>query len=332
VATNDEFERQTAPYRREILAMGYRMLGSVADAEDVLQETWVRAWQAFDRFDEQRASLRTWLHRIATNACLNALEGRRHRPLPSGLGLPPTTGDAPIQPGAEDIAWLEPIPDALFHATPRDPAEALLARGDLRLAVVAATQLLPPRQRAILLLREVLELPATEVAEALETTVAAVNSGLQRARAQLSEARIGAEDVLEPSAPERRALVERYVTAFERGDVAALRQLLTEDAVLEMPPLAIWLRGRDDYARFVERIFEMRGRDWRVRATASNGQLAFGAYAANGNGSHTLHTLQVLDVTPRGVSRNVVFQDARLMRRFGLPAAFEPSTSRESDT
>ena len=318
MATNEEFEKQTAPHRREVLALCYRMMGSIADAEDALQDTWVRAWQAFERFDPTRASLRTWLHRIATNACLNALEGRRHRPLPSGLGHPPVTGDAPIARGAEDIPWLEPIPDALFGSRPKDPATELLARGELRLAVVAATQILPPRQRAILLLREVLELPAAEVAEALETTVAAVNSGLQRARAQLNEAQVSSDDVLEPSAPERRALVEKYVAAFQRADIDALRALLTEDALLEMPPLAIWLRGRVDYARFIERVFETRGRDWRTVVTAANGQLAFAAYVASGNGDYTLHTLQVLDVTARGISRNVVFMDPRLMAQFGL--------------
>lgn len=316
--TTGDFERQTAPYRREILGLCYRMLGSLSDAEDVLQETWMRAWQAFARYDEQRASLRTWLHRIATNACLNALEGRRHRPLPSGLGLPPTSGDAPITPAAADIEWLEPIPDALFRTSPPDPAEALLARGQLRLALVAATQLLPPRQRAILLLREVFDLSASEVAEALETTVAAVNSGLQRARAELTRAAITPDDVLELAAPEQRRLVEKYVSAFERADVAALRALLSDDAVLEMPPLAIWLRGRDDYARFVQRVFEQRGQDWRVVLTAANGQLAFAAYVASGGGAHTLHTLQVLDVTTRGISRNVVFMDPRLLARFGL--------------
>jgi RNA polymerase sigma-70 factor (ECF subfamily) len=294
------------------------MMGCIADAEDVAQDTWVRAWQAFDRFDEQRASLRTWLYRIATNACLNALEGRRHRALPSGLGLPPTSGGAPITPGADDIPWLEPIPDAFFRTSAPDPCEALLAKGHLRLAVVAATQLLPPRQRAILLLREVLDLPASEVAEALDTTVAAVNSGLQRARAQLNSAEALTESVLEPDAPERRILVDRYVEAFERADIAALRALLTDEAILEMPPLSIWLRGREDYARFVQRVFDMRGRDWRVSLTAANGQLAFAAYAASGDGAHALHTLQVLDLTARGISRNVVYQDPRLLARFGL--------------
>lgn len=302
------------------------MLGSLADAEDLLQETWVRAWQAFDRFDEGRASLRTWLHRIATNACLNALEGRRHRPLPSGLGLPPVPGDAPITRGVDDTPWLEPIPDALLVANSAslpDPVETLVSRGHLRLALVAATQLLPPRQRAILLLREVFDVSAAEVAETLDTTVAAVNSGLQRARAQLTSAQLGPDEVLEPSAPERRALVDKYIAAFERADVAALRELLAEDAILEMPPLSIWLRGRDDYARFLERIFEMRGRDWRVALTAANGQLAFGAYAASGDGAHALHTLQVLDVTGQGISRNVVFQDPRILERFRLPPTFE---------
>jgi RNA polymerase sigma-70 factor (ECF subfamily) len=321
MGTNAEFERRAAPFRREILALCYRMMGSIADAEDVLQETFMRAWRAFDRFDEGRASLRTWLHRIATNACLNALEGRRHRPLPSGLGLP-SDGDAPIVPPTDDTPWLEPIPDALFGASPPDPAETLLARGHLRLAVVAATQLLPPRQRAILLLRDILDLPARDVAEALETSVAAVNSGLQRARAQLDAARIGPDDILEPGAPERRAIVDRFVAAFERADIVTLRALLTEDALLEMPPLSLWLRGRDDYARFMERIFEIRGRDWRAAITAANGQLGFAAYVANGDGAHTLHTLQILDVTPRGIARNVVFQDTSVLARFGLSSTF----------
>ncbi len=169
------------------------------------------------------------------------------------------------------------------------------------------------------MLREVLELSASEVAEALETTVAAVNSGLQRARAQLSQAGVGLDDVVEPSDPERRALVARYVAAFERADVAALRALLTEEAILEMPPFSIWLRGRDDYGRFIERVFELRGRDWRAVPVAANGQLGFAAYVGTGTGTRTLHTVQVLDVTRRGVSRNVVFfQDPRLIERFGL--------------
>lgn len=233
--------------------------------------------------------------------------------------------------GSEEVAWLEPLPDALLCASPPDPAEELLLRGELRLALVAATQLLPARQRAILLLREVLELPATEVAEILDTTVSAVNSGLQRARAQLSTSQTRAEDVVEPTAPERRALVDRYVAAFERADIAALRDLLTEEAILEMPPLGIWLRGRNDYVRFLERVFQMRGRDWRVRLTAANGQVAFGAYAASGSGTHLLHTLQVLDVTPRGISHNVVFQDPRVMERFGLPLVFSTEPPRSAE-
>lgn len=303
--TNEAFEQQAGAYRREVLALCYRMMGSAADAEDVVQDTWVRAWQAFDRFDETRASFRTWLHRIATNACLNALEGRRNRPLPSGLGFEPVSGDAPIAPAANDIPWLEPIAD--------DPANVLMARGQLRLAVVAATQLLPPRQRAILLLREALDLSAAEVAEALDTTVAAVNSGLQRARAQLDAAHAEPDDIVPPSDPHARAMIEKYVAAFERADVAALRHLLTDDAILEMPPLSIWLRGKADYGRFIERVFESRGRDWRTTMTAANGQLAFAAYAAN-----QFHTLQVLDITRRGIARNVVFMGPSVATRFGL--------------
>jgi RNA polymerase sigma-70 factor, ECF subfamily len=317
MVANEEFERRIGPYRREVLAHCYRMMGALSDAEDVLQDTWVRAWRAFDRYDSNRASLRTWLHRIATNACLNALEGRRHRPLPSGLGTP-VTGDAPLARGADDVAWLEPIPDALLGARADDPGALLARRGELRLAVVAATQLLAPRPRAILVLRDVLDLSAAEVAEVLGTTVAAVNSGLQRARAQLAQADIGPEEVLEPDDPERRAIVARYVAAFERADVTALRALLVEEAILEMPPFAIWLRGRQDYARFVERVFEMRGRDWRTQLTAANGQPAFAAYAGNGRGEYTIHTLQILDITRGGVARNVVYMDPSLLARFEL--------------
>jgi RNA polymerase sigma-70 factor (ECF subfamily) len=298
------------------------MMGSVADAEDVLQETLIRAWGAFERYDEGRASLRTWMHRIATNACLNALESRRHRPLPSGL-VPPVDGDAPMARGP-DIPWLEPIPDAIFGGDPGDPAAALLARGALRLALVAAMQLLPPRQRAILILREVLELPATEVAEELGATVAAVNSGLQRARARVAEAGTTADEVMEPAEASHRALVDRYVAAFERGDVDTLRALLAEDAILEMPPFSIWLRGRDDYARFVARVFEMRGRDWRTVRTTANGQPAFAAYVRVEGGAYALHTLQVLAPSARGVTRTVVFQDARVLASFGLAPSLDP--------
>jgi RNA polymerase sigma-70 factor, ECF subfamily len=183
MSISEDFEQRTGPYRRELLAHCYRMLGSVHDAEDLLQETLLRAWRAFDQYDEQRASLRTWLYRTATNTCLTALEKRTRRPLPTGLVGPSEDPTAPMVRGQE-VTWLQPLPDSKLGS---DPAELLAFRGSLRLAVVAAMQLLPARQRAVLILREVLAWPATEVAEALGTTTAAVNSALQRAKAKLGE-------------------------------------------------------------------------------------------------------------------------------------------------
>ncbi|MFI8238803.1 RNA polymerase subunit sigma-70 [Streptomyces sp. NPDC085866] len=211
--------------------------------------------------------MRTWLYRIATNACLTALEGRGRRPLPSGRGAPSEDPGAPLTP-AFDIPWLEPFPEARFDVE---------ARADLRLALVAALQLLPPRQRAVLVLREVLEFSAAEVAGRLETSVAAVNSALQRARAAVVGAG-GAGEVTEPDDPEVRAVVQRYVRAFEAADVPALVRLLTEDVVLQMPPVPLWYRGCRDYGRFMERVFALRGTGWRVRRVAANGQPAFAAY------------------------------------------------------
>ena len=189
-----EFVRQADPYRRELLAHCYRMLGSVYDAEDLVQETYVRAWRSYDRF-EGRSSMRTWLHRIATNACLNALESRSRRPLPIGLGAPSSDpADALIE--QREVPWLEPMPDSLVSD---DPAAVVTGRESIRLAVVAAMQFLPPRQRAVLILRDVLQWPAAEVGEMLDMTTASVNSALQRARAQLQQATVSADEVSEPS-------------------------------------------------------------------------------------------------------------------------------------
>ncbi|GAA4573554.1 sigma-70 family RNA polymerase sigma factor [Micromonospora coerulea] len=314
--TSEDFDRRTGPYRRELLAHCYRMLGSVHEAEDLVQETLLRVWRAFDRYDEERASLRTWLHRIATNACLTALRGRARRPLPADLVAPNPDPDAPMVVG--EVPWLQPVPDALL-----DPATVVAARGSLRLALVAALQLLPPRQRAILILRDVLEQPAAAVAETLGTTPAAVNSGLQRARARLGAVAVREEQVAEPADPDRRALVDRYVAAFERADVGALTRLLTSDAVLEMPPVLNWYVGRERYGRFIARIFALRGTDWRLLSTAANGQPALAAYVRAGD-LYVPHTLQVLTVTSAGISRNVVFQDRAVFAAFGLvplPAA-----------
>ncbi|MBD0742713.1 RNA polymerase subunit sigma-70 [Streptomyces sp. CBMA152] len=295
-------------YRGELTAYCYRMLGSFHDAEDLVQETLLRAWKARERYDPARASVRTWLYRIATNACLTALEGRGRRPLPSGLGAPSDDPWAPLAP-ALDVPWLEPFPDARF-----DPE----VRADLRLAWLAAVQHLPARQRAVLVLRDVLAFSAAEVAEQLGTTVAAVNSALQRARAVLAD--VGdADAVTEPDDPEVRAVVQRYMRAFEAADVPALVRLLADDAVLEMPPVPLWYRGSGAYGRFLERVFALRGTGWAMRALTANGQPALAAYAPQPGGAYELNTLQVLTVTAGRVARNIVFADPGVFDAFDLP-------------
>ncbi|WP_066951747.1 sigma-70 family RNA polymerase sigma factor [Microtetraspora fusca] len=296
------------PYRGELVAYCYRMVGSFHEAEDLVQETMSRAWKARDRYDPTRASTRTWLYRIATNVCLTALEGRARRPLPSGLGAPSDDPGAPLTP-AFDVPWLQPFPDARFDTG---------TRADMRLALVAAMQILPPRQRAVLVLREVLEFSAAEVAAQLGTTVPAVNSALQRARAALAEAS-EADEVTEPDDPKVRAAIGRYVRAFEAADVPALVRLLTDDAVLEMPPVPLWYRGSHDYGLFMRRVFDMRGTGWSVRRLTANGQPALAAYAPEPGGGHRLHTLQVLTITGGRVARNVVFADPAVFEAFDLP-------------
>jgi RNA polymerase sigma-70 factor (TIGR02960 family) len=296
------------PYRGELLAFCYRMLGSFHEAEDVVQETLLRAWKARDRYDPARASVRTWLYRIATNASLTALDGSARRPLPSGLGAPSADPEAPLQP-ALDVPWLQPFPSARFDVE---------ARADLRLAWVAAVQALPARQRAVLVLREVLSFTAAEVAGQLDTTVPAVNSALQRARATL--ANLGELDTVgEPDDPQARAVVQRYMRAFEAADVPALVQLLADDAVLEMPPVPLWYQGSRDYSQFLDRVFAMRGTGWVTRELTANGQPALAAYVRAPDGGYLLHTLQVFTVSSGRVTRNVVFADPRVFDAFDLP-------------
>jgi len=296
------------PYRGELVAHCYRMMGSFHEAEDLVQETMLRAWNARDQYDRTRASVRTWLYRIATNACLSALEGRARRPLPSGLGAPSEDPGAPLTP-AFDIPWLQPFPDARYDTG---------MRADMRLALVAAMQVLPPRQRAVLLLREVLEFSAAEVAEQLGSTVTAVNSALQRARSAVATAGDVGE-VTEPDDPAVRAVIDRYVRAFEAADVPALVGLLTDEAVMEMPPVPLWYRGRRDYGLFMRRVFEMRGPGWAVRQLTANGQPALAAYAPQPGGGLGAHSLQVVTVTGGLVARNVVFADPRVFEAFDLP-------------
>jgi len=295
------------PYRGELVAYCYRMLGAFHEAEDVAQEVMLRAWRARGRYDPARASVRTWLYRIATNACLTELEGRSRRPLPSGLGAPSEDTAAPLAPA--DIRWLEPFPDARYE---------LDARADLRLALVAAMQILPARQRAVLILREVLEFPAAEVAALLDTSVPAVNSALQRARAAVAQSAPDAVAVAEPDDLQGRAAVARYARAFEAGDVQALVKLLTDDAVLEMPPVPLWYQGSAAYGRFMDRVFAMRGTGWVARSVSANGQPALAAYAPDGGGWRA-HSLQVFTVARGLITRNVVFADPGMFAAFDLP-------------
>ncbi|MEY9888945.1 RNA polymerase sigma-70 factor (ECF subfamily) [Catenulispora sp. MAP12-49] len=295
-------------HRAELTAYCYRMLGSVHDAEDQVQETLLRAWKARDRYDPARASVRTWLYRIATNVCLTALESRGRRPLPSGLGAPSRDTEAPLRP-ALDVPWLEPFPDARFDAD---------ARADLRLAWVAAVQELPARQRAALVLRDVLDFSAAEVAEQLGSTVAAVNSALQRARVTV-DGLGGAAEVREAPDPDRHAVIERYIHAFEAADVPALVKLLADDVVMEMPPVPLWYRGREHYGLFMERVFRLNGTGWRAVPTSANGQPALAAYAPSPGGGHHPHTLQVFTVVGGLVTANVVFADPAVFDVFGLP-------------
>ena len=310
---------QAAPFRAELIAHCYRMLGSVHDAEDLVQETYLRAWRGYEAFEE-RAALRTWLYRIATTACLRALQNRARRVLPAGVG------DASVDPdtslggtgGAHD--WLEPIPDALMFQTPED---AVTVRHSVRLAVMTALQELPVRQRAVLILRDVVQFSAAEVAELLETTPAAVNSSLQRARAHLAEVSPAEENLVEPDDAERRDLLDRYCAAFENADMAALTALLQADVKLEMPPLPIWFTGRDTVVRFlVARAFTTPG-DVVLLPTAANGQPAVAEYRRTDDGVMRAHSIHVLTAGvangTMGIAALTVFLDPALFTAFGLP-------------
>jgi RNA polymerase sigma-70 factor (ECF subfamily) len=329
-ADGEEFARLTDGFRRELLAHCYRMLGSIHDAEDLLQETLLRAWRAHDEFDQRRASLRTWLYRIATNACLNALEGRSRRPLPSGLGSPSDDADVTLIRRPE-VPWLQPIPDSLASSGPGDPADIVTSRGSIRLAFIAALQYLPARQRAVLILRDVLSWRAAEVAEMLGISTPAVNSLLQRARAQLEQSAPAERELAEPTDADQRALLDQYVAALAHADVSALMRLLREDAELQMPPYLTWFAGREAVARFLAA--RARGTDsaWRMILTGANGQPAVATYHPEDSGVYRAHAVQVLTVTGTGtgtgstgtgaaIARVVSFLDASLFATFGLPS------------
>jgi RNA polymerase sigma-70 factor (ECF subfamily) len=313
-----ELERLLEGHRHELTGYAYRMLGSAFEAEDAVQETMLRAWRGFHRF-EGRAALRSWLYRIATNVCLDMLRGRGRRARPMDLG-PARTADASLGDAMPEDRWIEPIPDG--HVLPEggDPAEVVESRDSIRLAFVAALQHLPPRQRAVLILREVLRWRASEVAELLETTVASVNSALQRARAALAASRLTASGPSPPMDDAQMALLARYVDAFQRYDMESLTALLHEDATWSMPPYELWLRGHRDIRRWcLGPGIGCRGS--LLVPTVASGSPAFGQYKPSPDGGHGPWALQVLEVSDGGIAGITFFLDTqRWFPFFGLPA------------
>ncbi len=312
-----KFENQFELHRAELRAYCYRMLGSPFEAEDAVQETFIRAWRGFERF-EGRAALRSWLYRIATNVSLDMLNGRERRARPMDLGpaREPVESNLNTLP---EVTWIEPYP------ADGDPAEVAVSRETIRLAFVAALQHLPPRQRAVLILREVLRWKATEVAELLDTSVASVNSALQRARATLDESNLSAADTSPSVEPGDAELLARYVQAFEQYDMDALTSLIQEDATQSMPPFDLWLRGREDILRWwVGPGAGCRGS--RVIPTvAANGSPAFGQYKPSDSESgYDPWALQVLEIVDGRIVEFTFFLDtARVFPLFGLPMRLE---------
>ncbi|HEY7196834.1 MAG TPA: sigma-70 family RNA polymerase sigma factor [Gaiellaceae bacterium] len=316
----EALEPRFEEYRSELTGYCYRMLGSSFDAEDAVQETFVRAWRGFDRF-EGRSALRSWLYRIATNVCLDMLNGRERRARPMDLG-PAQAASTPLPAPLPEATWLTPISDARVLPADGDPAEIAATRETIRLAFVAALQHLPPRQRAVLILREVLGWKASEVAELLESSVASVNSALQRARATLERTDVGEVEPLDEAA---RELLARYVDAFERYDLDSLTALLQEDATWSMPPYDLWLQTHQDI------------KDWclgpgigckgsRLIPMTANGLPAFGQYKPSESGdSLEPWSLQVLEVSGGRISGITFFLDTeRLFPMFGLPPRLDP--------
>ncbi|MGH3632646.1 sigma-70 family RNA polymerase sigma factor [Mycobacterium sp.] len=310
-----DFSVRAEPYRRELLAHCYRMTGSLHDAEDLVQETYLRAWKAYERF-EGKSSVRTWLHRIATNTCLTALEGRQRRPLPTGLGAPSSDPTAELVERAE-VPWLEPFP-----ASVGDPSDIVGSRESVRLAFIAALQHLSPRQRAVLVLRDVLQWKSAEVADAIGTSIAAVNSLLQRARSQLEAVGPSPEDrLMAPDSAYAQDRLARYIGAFEAYDVDRLVELFTSEAIWEMPPFAGWYRSPQAIATLVSQQCPAQAAgDMRLTPLIANGQPAAAMYMRDGD-RHLPFQLHVLDMRPDGVSHVVAFLDTTLFAKFGLPAS-----------
>lgn len=310
----EEMER----YRRELTGYCYRMLGSAFEADDAVQETLVRAWQKSETF-EGRSSVRSWLYRIATNVCLDILRSRGRRARPVDLG-PATAVEAFTAGTLPENVWVQPMPDARVLPGAGDPAELAAAKESIRLAFVAALQHLPARQRAVLILREVLSWQASEVAELLGSSVASVNSALQRARATLAARDVAAAPVV---TGDQQALLARYVDAFERYDVSGLVSLLHEDAVLSMPPYPLWIQGRDELGRwFVGPGIGCRGS--RLLPTSGNGLPGFGSYRPDERGGHYPWGIQLIEIRGDRIAAQHSFIDPELFPAFGLPTYLEP--------
>lgn len=309
----------TPAHRAELTGFCYRMLGSAFDAEDAVQETLTRAWRAYDSF-EGRSEVRTWLYRIASNVCFDTLRGRQRRALPMDMTGSTRAADGLIGVPLPETAFVEPAPGNSVSTRPSDPAEAVAERESIRLAFVAALQHLPPQQRAVLILRDVLKWQASEVAELLDTTVAGVNSALQRAHATMATRHQAGASTDELSDEAQRELLAKYVDAFERYDIEALTTLIAEDATQSMPPWAMWLAGRDEILAW----WQGPGaacRGSKLIVTEANGSVAFGQYKIDPAGGHAPWALQLVRLGADGVAELTFYLDvARLFPLFGLPA------------
>jgi RNA polymerase sigma-70 factor (ECF subfamily) len=312
---------QLEQHRVELTAYCYRMLGSAFESEDAVQETLLRAWRSLDRF-EGRAALRSWLYRIATNVCLDMLNGRQRRARPMDLAAP-QTADALLGEPLAEATWIQPIPDGRVVPEGGDPAMVAESRETIRLAFIAALQHLPPRQRAVLILRDVLRWKATEVAELIETTVASVNSALQRARSTLADIDVSASDPVQPMGQEQRALLTRYVNAFEQYDLDSLVSLLHKDATWSMPPYELWLRRHEDIRRWC--LGPGAGcRGSRLIPTVANGSPAFGQYKPGVGYGYDAWALQVIEASAGRITGISFFLDTpTLFPLFGLPLRLE---------
>ena len=306
----EDFEQ----HRRELTGYCYRMLGSAFEAEDAVQDTMVKAWRAVDGF-EGRSSLRSWLYRIANNVCLDMLRGRQRRALAMDLG-PSGTAESFVGATRPENAWVTPMPDARVLPDDGDPADLAAQRESVRLAFVTALQHLPARQRAVLILREVLRWQATEVAELLDTSVASVNSALQRARATLATLDTSRSEAVNA---DQQALLARYVDAFERYDISSLVALLRDDVVMSMPPYDFWLQGPDEMAKWFLGV-GIGCRGSRLLATAANGCAAFGSYKIDPAGGHAPWSIQVIEVSGDRIVGHHNFLDTSLFEVFGLPS------------